>query len=96
MSNFADDLAALATALEAAAVEAQKRRDLRTGEGRDLPPELRGQLERCQLALAAVLAPAAPAPARTAAELRAVIDALAVAGDRRPVPIADANSGRLG
>lgn len=60
MTTFAEDLAEIAGRLEAVAAEAAKRRALRAAEGRDLPPETRAQLERWQLALAAILAPVVP------------------------------------
>jgi hypothetical protein len=60
MTTYAEDLAEIAGRLEAAAAEAAKRRALRAGQGRDLPPETRAQLERCQLALAVLLAPIVP------------------------------------
>ena len=75
MPTYNDGLAALANAWAAAVAEAQKRRDIRAAEGRDLPPETRAQLEGTQVAVAAVLAPVGQTNARSMAELRAEIDA---------------------
>ena len=48
---------------------------MRAAEGRDLPAATRAALERCQLALGAVLSPDLATPTRTTADIRAEIDA---------------------
>jgi hypothetical protein len=74
MTTFADDVAAVAVELERVAAEAAKRRGVREAQGRELPPAVLAQLERCQAALVPLLEP--PAVPRSAAELRAALDAL--------------------
>jgi hypothetical protein len=72
--TFAEDVQSLAVELERVTEEATKRAAIRAGDGRHIPENLRGHLERSYLALGQLLAIDA-APQRTAAERRQSLDA---------------------